>query len=251
MRVDTLHRRIANDVRVMHDAVDEVLPAEMPAQYHGRSVNMRTLLGNLNEVTEPFNIHNVLRFDTNTKPGRVQNSAWWYPEDMLPKYGSTADIHVHWHVYPGIYKIGFTQALWNRKRLYFWLFAMHELIHRHQNANRELRDIQDSRKYRAVSTDRETRKNQKYLGDYDEIEAFAFQAAAEMRVWWPTLSLQDAVSETLKREGSIADPTYPFYIRTFDDAPNHPALAAFSRKLRVWHDVIGKNLDLYKQTLHL
>src|SRR4051812_6624980 len=61
LRVDALHRRLANDVKVMYDAVSEVLPARMPKCYESRAMNVRPFLDKLNDVCAPFNVFNEIK----------------------------------------------------------------------------------------------------------------------------------------------------------------------------------------------
>lgn len=244
MRVDALHRRIVDDVKLMHAAVAVVLPPVLPSQYLARSMSLRHFLDRINEVTAPFGVFNELQPDMEIDPGMVVNTGLWIGEDELPENGSPADIRVMWHVHPATKRIRMSQAEWNRRRYYWWQMVMHEMVHRHQDVYRTKH--QDIRTFRPRSTRRSVKVEQEYYGNYDEIESHAHDAAVEFYVWWQQHSLREAIHEALTYSGRIVIPTYNAYMFAFAESPKHPAVKVFRRKLKAWYDVIRKNPEIYQ-----
>lgn len=246
MRVDALHRRLTNDVKCIHDAITHLWPEDLPAKYTDHSINLQSFLNRLNEYTESFGIHNRIKHDPEMKQGVVVNSAWWYHQDILPIAGATADIHILWHTHPHGHRIHWDKSTWYRRRFFFWQFIMHELIHRYQAEFRKrdhgpragamqfAADARDSTKEREM---------QEYLGDYDEVETYAFMTALEVFSWWPEYSLQEAFQQSLQYTGRTITPTFNFFTVCFEK--NAPAVKTYKRKTRAWLAMMKKHPEVY------
>jgi hypothetical protein len=245
MRVDTLHRRIAQDVSVMYDDVSAIFPARMPKAYVTRSMNIRQFLDKLNRVCEPYHVFNEIKDDPTLAIGEIIQTGIWVSADELPENGSAADARVIWNMHPDTKRFQWSNYYWNRKRFYFWQLMMHELIHRHQDTAPN--GDRDPRRYRVDAQDRDTKLEQEYLGNCDEIETHAHDAALELFVWWPQLTFRQAVAAAKEIKGPTP-PTMHTYTKTF--SPSHPALKHFKRKLRAWYDTLQKNAEFY-QSLQL
>lgn len=237
MRVDTLHKKMAQDVRVVHESLAGVLPVRMPKIYETREMNVRSFLARLNKVTEPLNVFNELKEDPMEAEGTLSTSGLWNTAGELPENGSYADVRLIWHVHPKTKRVKMTPHKWNRHRFYFYQLLMHELMHRHQDDTSE-------RVYRARSEDRETKESQTYYGATSEIEAHAHDAALELRAWWPAVPFRTAVSYA-KEVMNPTPSTYMLYQVAFMDCPSHPAMKHFKRKLRAWYDLLDKQADFY------
>jgi hypothetical protein len=235
MQVDALHRSIADDVRVMHTTVRRTLPAGMPARA-GHAMNLKAFVRRLNVVMEPLRVFNEMKTDAEVDPGSVRTTGLWVPKHELPENGSAADIRIIWHMKTK--RVQMTQPEWTRRRYFFWQTYMHELVHRYQNQ----RNI---RVYRPQTSSRDGRAEQTYYCNYDEIEAYAHDAALELLTWWGHLPFREATTEALMYHGRVVTPTYLLYDATFGDTPDHPALKQFKRKLRLWYDVV-KASEIYQ-----
>lgn len=243
MRVDILHRKITRDAMVMYAAVSKILPAQMPSRYEGHMVNIQNFVKRLNVATEPLGFFHEIAWDKTIKPGDVFQSGLWLYKDDLPENGSTADIRLLWHLHPDTKRIILTQAEWARRRFYFWMLLLHELIHRYQETYRAPET--DIKIYNPRSTQRDSKEAQLYYGNCDEIEAHSHNAAVELLYWWGHLDFRAAIREALSYNGRVLTPTYNMYDVTFIDTLGHPAMKHFKRKLRQWYNEIKKNPDLY------
>lgn len=243
MRVDALHQKICRDVQEVYPVVSAIFPATMPAAYQHKPISIRNFVKKLNTVTEDFGLFNEIKEDKTLDRDQIFMTGLWLAKEELPENGSRADIRIIWHLHPDTKRFEFNQPSWNRRRYYFWQMFFHELIHRYQDTYRA--PERDIRVYRPRTTMRDTKEEQEYYGNYDEIEAHSHNAAMEFFLWWGHLSLRDAIYEAQSYTGRMVTPTYNTYHETFCDTPNHPAMKHFKRKLRVWYAVVKKNPDWY------
>ncbi len=246
MRLDVLHRKIADDARAIHAAVNPVFPVQIPSQYDGVAVSIKTFVNRLNRVTEPLGLFNEIKDDKEVSVGLIFNTALWIAKGELPENNSHAAIRVLWHLNPKTKCVMLTQLEWSRRRYYFWQMILHELIHRHQDKNPAA-----PRVYRPRSTHRDTKEAQEYYGSCDEIEAHAHSTAVELLIWWGHLPYRDATKEAVSYSGRTVSPTMQLYDAAFCDTPKHPAMKHFRRKVRQWYDIIKRDPEFYTQTLAL
>ncbi len=241
MRVPTLHRKIVDDASAIHGVVDTVFPAKLPVQYEQTPVSIQRFVNRLNVVTEPLGLFSETLNDKEVSPGLIHNSGLWLPKCELPENDSAADLRVLWHLNPKTKRVTMTQHEWGRRRYMFWHMIFHELIHRHQDTY-QARDVLV---YRTRTDRRDTKEAQAYFGRYDEIETHSHAAAMELFIWWGHLTLKQAMFEATTYSGRAAEPTLQQYEIAFEDAPGHPAMRTFKRKLRAWYEVIKSHPDLY------
>ena len=243
MRIHTLHRRVIRDMEMMIDDVNTILPVRMPNRWETRSLNLGAFVKRLNTVTEPFNVINEILPDPSTPAGASVVSGVWYPADLLPANDSDADVRVIWHPHPGSYRIKMTPTTWARRRYYFWERLAHEFVHRYQDLERP--DDTEARTFR-VRTDDEKAANeqQTYYSDYDELEAYAHDAALEMLTWWPDLTFKQAIGKANKLDvDARVWSSYHNYLSSFE--VGHPARPHFRRKAKQWYHAMQQTPDFY------
>jgi hypothetical protein len=243
MRLDALHRKICDDVRVIHAATASIWPPEVPARYNNKMVSIKTFVKRLNAATDGLGVFCEVQEDREVSPGLIFNSALWLGKENLPENGSNADIRILYHINPKTKRVQMTQPEWNRRRYYFWQNVLHELIHRYQDTYRT--PDRDIRVYRPQTDKRNLKEDQEYFGNYDEIETWSHACAVEFFVWWGHLSIRDATREAMQYSGRLVTPTYNQYREAFADTPSHPAMRQFTRKVRSWYDIIQKNPEIY------
>jgi hypothetical protein len=238
MRLDVLHRKIAEDARAIHAAVDTIWTEKIPVAYDGQAVSIKTFINRINRQTEPFGLFNEVHPDKEVSPGLIFNTGLWIDKTELPENNSRAAIRVLWHLNPKNKRIVLTQTEWTRRRYYFWQMVLHELIHCYQADGQP-------RVYRPRSTQRDTKEQQEYYGSTDEIETHSHAAATELFVWWGHLNYREAAFEAESYSGRTVNPTMQLYANAFASTPVHPALAHFKRKTRQWYTVIKHDPDIY------
>jgi hypothetical protein len=238
MRLDVLHRKVADDARVLYAVVNPIFPAILPSRYEGKPFGVRQFIKRLNHVSEPLNLFNEIENDKELAPGQLLNSAFWLAKAELPENDSRASIRMLWHVHPGTKRVEMMPVEWGRRRLFFWQNILHEMIHCYQEDHQP-------RVYRTRSTQRDIKEQQAYYGSTDEIEAHAHAAATELFVLWGHLSYRDACHEAQTYTGRTIEPTIQHYLTAFADTPGHPALKHFKRKMRMWYQVIQADPEIY------
>lgn len=226
----------------MMQAVGEVLPVKMPKQYHEQKLNLIPFIRRMNTYTEPYKVFNELQTDASMPIGSVVASGLWLPKKELPENGSRADVRVIWHAHPKTRRVTLTPLKWDRRRFYYWQRIGHELVHRYQEAGRP--PDAEARTYHVEAVSRNQKEQQSYYGNYDELEAYAHDAALEMMSWYGAYSFHEAQKwmENWGTAGAVV-PTYNTYLAVFGSS--HPAVHAFKRKCRAWWDIMQKSKDFY------
>lgn len=229
------------DIELMIDDVNRVIPVTMPKKYESSALNVLPFIKRLNAVTEPHRVFNEVVTDASLNPGQTAVSALWIPKYELPENGSRADVRIIWHLHPSTRRLSMSPLKWSRRRSYFWSRVGHEIVHRHQAGFRS--PDGDARNYRTQADDRDVREDQQYLGNYDELEAHAYDAAFEMASWCPGATFTQALKSIYEIHGNTVIPTYTTYIMAFP--PAHPAILPFQRKVRAWWEQIQKSPEFY------
>ena len=255
MQLEALQRQVITDARVLYDAVKDVFPVKQPDCYRGRAFNLTSFLDHLNAVTESYGVLNVVGSGEKGIPKKsVLITAQWLPDECLPLQHSSADVRLEWHVTKGGRRQQWSRKTWAVRRFYFWSYLLHELVHRHQGVYRSIKGEEtNARVYRSQAEGVDLKAEQVYLGDYDEIEAYAHDVALEMWAIYGDLGYRDALRQ-MKTETLVwpyvAKSTYSVYMRAFKTTPKHAALPVFHRKIKRWWDLITAHPEFY-QSLHL
>ena len=245
MQLLTLHKKITDDALSMRKAVENVLTPMSQQRYRGPSMYLAPFLSRLNEVTIPFKVHNELVEDITVDSTGLQLTAQWSPAWLQTRPRRRIDIHIEWHVHPRGRCCGVHASDWQRRHFYFWAYLMHELAHRHQNNHRS-GDACSQKFIPTANDDDELWDLQKYLGDFDEVEAYAHDIALEMVVWFPTLGYRAAFAEMKKFHHKLINASYPLFAVAFDKTPKHPAMLLLLKKIRGWYRIMDTQRDIYQ-----
>lgn len=255
MRVDFLHRRVMDDIRALSLDLRDVFPQQMPACYANRATNIGAFVKRMNAVTVNHRIWNqvsVVEQPEIYAPGWLRFCGEWTPKEFRTKEHRDQDVIIHWLVHPTARRITFTPNKWAFWSFTYWVYVMHELVHRHQAPTRN-KSISE-RVYRPAAKETENaplHDEQKYLGSYDEIEAHAHDIALELLAIYPNLPFREAMRNmrhTNFHSVSIGGlVTYPIYRHAFSDAPHHPVMPILHRKIRTWYRQLKQHRDAYEE----
>ena len=248
MQLLALHKKITDDALIMREAVESVLSPGSQQRYGGQTMSITPFLNRLNEVTLPFKVINVLVEDTEVDASGLQLTAQWWPTRTKTRPRRYVDIHLEWHVHPQGHRCEVSTADRQRRHFYFWSYLMHELAHRHQNNHRP--DAASSQKFIPTADDEDLWDQQVYLGDFDEIEAYAHDIALEMIIWFPTLRYREAFAQMKKFNHELINATYPLFAFAFGETPKHPAMLLLRKKIQGWYRIMDTQRDIYR-TLQL
>ena len=244
MQLLTLHKKITDDALSMRKAVESVLTPMSQQRYRGPSMYLAPFLSRLNEVTIPFRVNNELVEDITVEPTGLQLTAQWWPTRLKTRPRRRIDIHIEWHVHPQGRSCGVQTEDWQRRHFYFWSYLMHELAHRHQNNHRS-EDVL-SQKFIPTADNEDLWDLQVYLGDFDEVEAYAHDIALEMIVWFPTLGYRSAFAQMKKFQHELINASYPLFATAFDETPKHPAMLLLLKKIQAWYRIMDTQRDIYR-----
>ena len=114
-------------------------------------------------------------------------------------------------------------------------FLEHEMIHQAQYRSR---DFRPGRQYRSKHPDQSTSKSQEYLGNPDEIEAYAYNLSRELlrktnNDYGRTMNLLRNFSKTAMTKdqaGRLLSPNLFGYFKDFGFDTTHPVLKALMKK---------------------
>ena len=112
------------------------------------------------------------------------------------------------------------------------LFAdtiLHEIIHMRQFRRREFKDLPD---YASTAEKREIRAQQSYLGNSDEIDAYAFNASCELvsKFFGDHNKIVKYLNETQRKTRGKLD-TWKMYLKAFDYDHDHYIIQRLKKKI--------------------
>ena len=246
MHLKTLHNKIINDALEMHSAIKKVLPRNLPKRYTGNFLYFSSFIDRLNAVTVPLKVCNQIIKDEDglLKPNELQMTAEWKPKSETTINRRSPDIYIQWHINSSTRRFPITKAGWKRRRFYFWAYLMHELAHRHQDTSRPVSI--GSKQFAPITDDKELWERQMYLGDFDEIEAYAHDVALEMIIWFPKMTYREAFKKMKMINRGLVRSTYPIFADAFEETPTHPAMLVLRKKIRAWYRLMNEQRDAYR-----
>jgi hypothetical protein len=167
--------------------------------------------------------------DKTTEKGWVYTGGYFHTEKDKIKHQS---IEVVFSYNPLDKRIVITRERFNRICRRLADVVMHEMIHMRQARARNFKSIPGFSSY---AENNKQRKEQNYLGDPDEIDAYAFNIACEL---YDRFSDFNVIANHLNLDQSdkrLKKDTYNWYLKTFDHKHNHTVIKKL--KKRVMHYV--------------
>lgn len=196
----------------------------------GRAINLSRFKRELASLVKPWDITVALRFNEQTthSPMYPALSAYCYQ----PEAG-TALISTFFHFddeQPG--RLLWTPGFWKHLQFRYLAILQHELVHRYQWWHR--RKHKTPQTYQTFTNlDRLQQKEQEYLGNYDEIEAYALDAVMDWRYYVPHIPL---TTRNIHEQFALNSmPALTFFHCEFNGDMNHPAIRALFRKMKHWN----------------
>lgn len=242
MKLKVLHRRVLNNAERVQTVLEPVLPAKLPKRYLDRQTNLSSFISRINTAAKPLDICVDRIVNEDAPEDGFMFTGLWLPEDELPHKKRYADVRIEWHTHPTMRRVKFTPLSWQRMRFGFWSYLLHELVHRQQNIDQPERS---TRVFRPISAVRSLREEQEYLGDFNEIEAYAHDAALEMVLLSPRASFLSAFGK-MQKQPLDRNTAYNVYSQIFAAVPDHKAVQVFETKMYEWFMLIKEQQDFYK-----
>ena len=217
----------------------------------GQSINVSSFIGQLNMAMRGTKIRVVK--ETTTKFGAPKDThGQYYPAIggycFEPNLGKTARIQIILCVHPSTNRLPLSVESWEYFQYRFLKCVTHELVHRAQFENgRKHGNGLIFRPHALAHLDKATFSEQSYLGDMDEVEAYAHDCVEEWYYLKPhtLLSLRDIKAEFRNVGGKL--PAIQYYFQTFLGDEKHPSVQRLFRKIKAWDDIINPvSLELPK-----
>lgn len=244
MRIQTLYQHVIQTTLDIAPDINAILKTK------DHPVNIASLLRKLNDVTEPLGIRNEWNTrDKTCKPGLFKMSGLWLYDESLPASEQSIRMHICWYTHPSRKQLDMAYQDWSRLRYRFWSTLFHECIH---DAQMRLRNGSTERIYIPQAQSSYERKEQNYYGRYDELEAYAHDAAMEFILWWDVDVYRDIVTMSMQPlEPPVKESTYCHFLNVFSSTPDHPAIASFKRKTRQWYELLLPYTPMLREVYEL
>lgn len=238
MNIDILNTYVSNTFTDIRPDLDAVFAKTKTRAALGRKTNIKTFVRDLTRILKP---HRVRVYTEVQDSFRAKSpSLQWYPPlggycyESITK-PSKIDIVLCTHASSN--RLDLTQDGWHYFQYRFYKTLLHEMVHRAQFANGKRATTLVFRPHSHASQDKYQFLEQKYLGEIDEVEAYAHDCVEEWHFLFPQTPL---TIRGLKRDfrGSRRLPSLSYYYDVFQGDETHPAVQRLFRKVHAWNDVM-------------
>ena len=163
--------------------------------------------------------------DLDTEYGWIYTGGFYHTNDDKAHRQS---INVVFSYNPAMTHVTLTRDRFNRVCSRVADVVMHEMMHMRQARARNFKTIPGFSSY---AENNKQRKEQNYLGDPDEIDAYSFNIACEL---YDRFRDYDYIAEYLNydlRDNRLKKDTYKWYLKTFDHNHRHPVIQKLKKKV--------------------
>lgn len=242
MNLQVLHQAITTQLECVRPAIDLVFAKTVAKiEKRGRAVNAKSFADRLNAVLKGTGIRVVLeQIDCFGRP--EDTNGMFYPAlggyCFEPNEGQQARIHVCMCLHSGTNRLPLSDIGWKYFHYRFLKTTMHELVHRAQFANGWHRtNPLVFRPYASAAHDQRAYDDQTYLGDIDEIEAYARDTVEEWYYLYPNTPL---TMRQIKKDfrDTLKLPALQYYAQVYKSDESHPSVQRLFRKIKQWNELI-------------
>lgn len=243
MNLRVLHTDVVNQLDVVRPLISGVFDHTMSRVTHWqRGVNVSSFVRRLNEALRGTNI----KVSTETQdtidpsgPGRTTGypavGGYCYEPHSQHKL---ARIRLIVCTHSTTNRFEMPQDGWNFFHYRFLKTTAHELVHRAQYTHgRKRTNALVFRPHTTAQADRFLFKEQTYMGDIDEVEAYARDCVEEWTYRLPDLPM---TPRRVEREfaGDRRIPALSYYHTAYSGDATHPSVRRFFRKVREWQSLL-------------
>ena len=209
---------------------------------NGRSVNVKTFINTLNTALKGTRVR-VTREVTKRFGSAHENKGQYYPAlggycyEPIPN--KPARIKIILCIHPSTNRLELPKESWEYFKYRFLKCISHELVHRAQFENGRRGDnVLIFRPHSLPGLPKSTVQTQTYLGDMDEVEAYAHDCVEEWYYLNPRTPLTlRSIKEEFRNHGGRL-PAIQYYHETFLGDEYHPSVQRFFRKIKAWDEII-------------
>jgi hypothetical protein len=207
-----------------------------------RSINVEPFLTSLNAALTGTKVR-IIKKVTDAFGVPEDTQGLYYPAIggfcYEPKSNKIARIQIIVFVHPSTNRLPLSVQSWEYFQYRFLKCITHELVHRAQFENGRKQDNSlIFRPHAAANGNKIMHDEQRYLGDMDEVEAYAHDCVEEWYYIYPRtrLSLR-AIKEEFRNKGGKL-PALQYFHDTFVGDETHPSVRRFFRKIKAWDEII-------------
>ena len=244
MNIRSLHQSVTQSFDQIRPGVDSVFAATLSKiDRRGRAVNIKSFTERLNVVLRPFAIR--ITTEVNNSFGNPQeNGGKYYPaiggfcfEPSSPL--KQARINVVLCVHSVTNRLDLPIDSWHYFQFRLLKVINHELVHRAQyQSGRKRTNSLIFRPQVSASMDMHIYNEQRYLGDIDEIEAYARDCVEEWNYLQFDMPLTMASLKRQFRQQHSILPSIEYYQDVFKHDETHPSVRRFFRKVMEWNKLV-------------
>ena len=213
-----------------------------------KATNITTLVQQFNSAMKQWRIKVKYTEQETTLPSKEGH---FYPYmigicDDPAHPESLARIIITLNVHPKVRRLSLISEAWGNFQYRFYQTILHELVHRAQfkhgyrrNSTLTFRhsDDADTRHSKLTET-KALRKEQRYLGEIDEVEAYARDLVEDFYYFWPDSPLSIRKLKKLFKEQDDRLYTIRYYSAAYNGDLKHPAVVRLFRKVKQWNKLI-------------
>jgi hypothetical protein len=156
-----------------------------------------------------------------------------------PDSGDSSLIEIVLCLSPKTKRLALSFEAWGNFQYRFYQTILHELVHRAQFAQGYHRTCGlIFRTNAAAKADKELMSEQQYIGELDEIEAYARDLVEDWYYHYPGKPLSVRKLGLLFREKDDKLYTIRKYSSAYDGDTNHPAVKRLFRKTKIWNQLV-------------
>jgi hypothetical protein len=232
--------RNLDDLRPRVESVFRPIISSVARRPH--AVNVATFLASMKAALAGTKVRVVK--EVTTKFGAPKDTdGQYYPAlggfCFEPNPGRTARIEIIVCIHPHTNRLPLSVESWEYFQYRFLKCLTHELVHRAQFENGRKQDnALIFRPHASANVDKGMQAEQRYLGDMDEVEAYAHDCVEEWYYIYPQtpLHLRGIKREFRNKGGRL--PAIQYYYGTFLGDESHPSVQRFFRKIKAWDEII-------------
>lgn len=243
MNLHVLQQNITDNITTIYPTIMGIFENTIAAAANApHGINIRPFISRLNAALKQNKIRIIPEW-TKKYGGPEILSGNYYPSlgayCFYPSRQNTpARIHIFLCLHPKHGRLQLSPESWQYFRYRFLKIIIHELVHRAQFANgRKLDNGLIFRPHSAAKLNIKDLKEQEYLGDIDEVEAYARECVEEWYYLFPNTPLTMALIRKTFREKGGSIPAIQYYYDAYFGDITHPSVRRLFRKIKIWNDI--------------
>lgn len=246
MNVQLLEQSVTDHFTMIRPRIDRVfVPIITRVTATAHAINIAPFVRALNKELAGTKVRIVT--EITTRFGSPESSGHlYYPpiggycfEPSSEKFQHSARIKIILCIHPSTHRLSLPGTAWEYFRFRLLKTIAHELVHRAQFAQgRKYGNNLVFRPDAAAAVNPRLMKDQEYLGDIDEVEAYSRDCVEE----WHYIKLGEPLTvRGVKREfrnkgGSI--PALQYYYEIYEGNENHRSVQRLFRKIKAWNEIV-------------